>query len=208
MVQPDTFISTPLSSNFGALGHLWSQESKWCDYVMVEADSHIKLLSTSKFRHIKSVWAHCYAVYCHRVAALHSYNPPTWLRFWGSGLLVESKRCDYVMVEANIYKMIERIDMLSMAIHYQPYTIISTHLWSQNNVTMSWLKLTATLNCFPHPYKTFAKSLSSSLTQLYPPYLAQILGFWVTCGVKMMSLCHGWDWQPHLKLLPASILDI
>ena len=27
---------------------------------------------------------------------------------------------------------------------------------------------------------------SSSLTQFYPPYLAQILGFWVTCGVKMM----------------------
>jgi hypothetical protein len=28
-------------------------------------------------------------------------------------------------------------------------------------------------------------------TQLYPPYLAQILGLWVTCGVKMISLCHG-----------------
>ena len=27
--------------------------------------------------------------------------------------------------------------------------------------------------------------------QLYPSYLAQILGFWVTCGVKMMSLRHG-----------------
>ena len=27
-------------------------------------------------------------------------------------------------------------------------------------------------------------------------YLAQILGFWVTCGVKMMWLCHGWGWQP------------
>ena len=28
----------------------------------------------------------------------------------------------------------------------------------------------------------------SSRVQLYPPYLAQIWGFWVTCGVKMMSL--------------------
>ncbi len=28
------------------------------------------------------------------------------------------------------------------------------------------------------------------------PYLAQILGFWVTGGVKMMSLCHGWGRQP------------
>ncbi len=25
----------------------------------------------------------------------------------------------------------------------------------------------------------------SSLTQFYPPYMAQIFGFWVTCGVKM-----------------------
>ncbi len=36
---------------------------------------------------------------------------------------------------------------------------------------------------------------SITLTQLYPPYLAQILGLWVTCGVKMMWLCHGWGWQ-------------
>ncbi len=27
--------------------------------------------------------------------------------------------------------------------------------------------------------------------QLYPPFFAQILGLKVTCGVKMMSLCHG-----------------
>jgi hypothetical protein len=33
--------------------------------------------------------------------------------------------------------------------------------------------------------------LSSSLKQFYPQYMAQILGFWVTCGVKMLSLCHG-----------------
>jgi hypothetical protein len=38
--------------------------------------------------------------------------------------------------------------------------------------------------------------LSSSLKQFYPQYWAQILGFWVTCGVKMMSLHHGWGWQP------------
>ncbi len=41
------------------------------------------------------------------------------------------------------YKVIEHIDMLSMGIKYQPYTVS-------------------------------------------PPYLAQILGLWVTCGVKMM----------------------
>jgi hypothetical protein len=50
----------------------------------------------------------------------------------------------------------ERIDMLSMGTQYQPYTVIPTllgsdfgvlgHLWSQNDVIMSWLRLTATSN--------------------------------------------------------------
>ena len=26
--------------------------------------------------------------------------------------------------------------------------------------------------------------------------MAHILWFWVTCVVKMVSLCHGWGWQP------------
>jgi hypothetical protein len=62
------------------------------------------------------------------------------------------------------YKVIEYIDMLSMGIQYHPYTVIPTllgsdfgvgvlgHLWSQNDLIMSWLRLTATSNCFPHPY--------------------------------------------------------
>ncbi len=60
-------------------------------------------------------------------------------------------------------KVFEHIDILSMGIQYQPYTVIPTlllgsdfgvlgHLWSQHNVIMSWLRLTATSNCFPHPY--------------------------------------------------------
>jgi hypothetical protein len=106
----------------------------------------------------------------------------------------------------DIYNVIEHIDMLSMGIQYQPYTVIPTllgsdfgvlcHLRSQNNVILSWLRLTATSNCFPYPYKTYTKYLrsliccplaySSRLTQFYPPYLAQIWGYVVTCGVKMM----------------------
>ena len=56
----------------------------------------------------------------------------------------------------------ENIHMLSMTIQYQPYIVIPTlvgwyfgalgHLWSQNDVIMSRLRLTATSNCFPHPY--------------------------------------------------------
>jgi hypothetical protein len=107
------------------------------------------------------------------VTALHSLTHLTWLGFRGSGSLVESKCCDYVMVEADshlkllptfileIYKVFEHIHMLSISIQYQPYTVIPTllssdfgvlgHLRSQNDVIMSWLRLTATSNCFPHP---------------------------------------------------------
>jgi len=82
------------------------------------------------------------------------------------------------------------------------------HLWGQNDVIMSWLRLTATSNCFLHPYCTYTKYLSilicwpvaygsSLIIQLYILYyFAQNGGLWVTCEVKMMSLCHGWGWQP------------
>jgi hypothetical protein len=148
---------------------------------MVEADSHLKLLPTYIIfiRHIHSIWAHWYVV--HRqtvVAAFHSYTHPTQLRFWGSGSLVESKWCHYVMVEAgsnlkllpasilDIYKVFEYNAMLSINIQQQPsltltqftHSLIGSdfgvrgHLWSQNDVIMSWMRLTATSNCFPHVY--------------------------------------------------------
>jgi hypothetical protein len=111
----------------------------------------------------------------------------------------------------DIYNVFEYIDMLSIGIQQQPYTVIPTllgsdfgvlgHLWSQNDVIMSRLRLKATSKCFPHPHYTYKKCLStligcpsaysSSLTQVYPPHLSQILEFRVTCGVKMMSLHHG-----------------
>ncbi len=62
----------------------------------------------------------------------------------------------------DIYKVFEHIDMLSIVTEYQPHTVIPTaigsdfgvlgHLWIQNDVIMSWLRLTATSNCLPHPY--------------------------------------------------------
>jgi hypothetical protein len=46
------------------------------------------------------------------------------------------------------------------------------------------------------------------LTQLYPPYLAQKLVFWVPCGVKMTSFYIMVEATILFKLLPTSILDI
>jgi hypothetical protein len=52
--------------------------------------------------------------------------------------------------------------MLSIGIHYQPYTDIPTllgsdfgvlgHFWSQNDVITSWLRPTANSNCFLYSY--------------------------------------------------------
>ncbi len=160
---------------------------------------------------------------------------PNWPRLWGSGSLEESTWCDCAMVEADshlkllstsildIYKVFECIDLLSMGIQYQLYTVLPTllgsdfgfwvtfrvkmmslchgwgwwppqtasgihikhiqsvwahwhavrhmvaalhsfthttclrfwvlgHLRSQNDVIMSWLRPKTTSNCFPHPY--------------------------------------------------------
>ena len=101
-------------------------------------------------RHIQSVWAHWYAAHRHTPAVLHSYTHPTWLRFWGSGSLVESNDVNTLWLEAGshlkllplstlvIYKVFEHIDMLSTGIQQQPYTRcgisknVSFFKWSQN----------------------------------------------------------------------------
>jgi hypothetical protein len=84
----------------------------------------------------------------------------------------------------DIYKVFEHIDMLSIGIQYQPYTVLPTevgsdfgvlgHLWvwSQNDVIMSFLRLTANSNGFSHPSETFTKCLS---TLICCPYALSIV---------------------------------
>ncbi len=79
-------------------------------------------------RHMQSVWEHQFAVHRHMAVASNSYTHTTWVRFWGSCLLVESIWCHYIMVEADrhikllptstlgICKVFEHINMLSMGI--------------------------------------------------------------------------------------------
>ena len=99
---------------------------------MVEADSHLKLLPRSIFD-IYKVFEHIdmlsIGIRYHLYTVIHPTGSDFyWLRFWGSGLHLESKYCHYVMVEANshlkllsasildIYKVFEHIDMLSIGI--------------------------------------------------------------------------------------------
>ncbi len=103
----------------------WSLvEAKRCHYIMVEADSHLKLLSISTWE-IYNMIQH---IDWHMAVASNSYTHTTWLICWCSGSLVESKWCHYIMVDADsqlkllpasiwsIYKVFEHIDMLSMGI--------------------------------------------------------------------------------------------
>ncbi len=128
---------------------------------MVNGHSPLKLVPAS-ILDICKVFEHIdILIWGQRAAASNSYSHTTFIRFGGSESL----------------------------------------LWSQNDVVISLFRLTANSNCFLHPHHTYTTRLSiliccpwvygSSLKQLYPPYLAHTLWFWVTCGVKMMSLCHG-----------------
>jgi hypothetical protein len=62
----------------------------------------------------------------------------------------------------------------------------ATHLylshWTCNH---TWISSNNVIFCMSCYYYNFLLIIS---------YLAQISGFWVTCRVKMMWLCHGWGW--------------
>jgi hypothetical protein len=187
-------------------------------------------------RHIYNDWAHCYTythiTYLSQIlgsghidmlsigiwkAALRSYTHPTWLRFLGSGLLVESKWCHYFMVEAGsqLKLSIHILYLQSVWAHWYavhrhtaaalqiiPALLTFVRFWGSGSlaeskwyVITSWLRLTANSNCFPHPYKTYTKCLStliccpkaynSSLTQLYLHY-SQL-------GSDFGGLCQLWS---------------
>jgi hypothetical protein len=126
-------------------------------------------------RHMQSVWAHIYTVLGHTAAALNSYTHTTWVRFWGSGSLVESKWCHYVLTATSncfMHPHHTYTKWLSTFICFpwaygrslkQLPTLFGVlgHLWSQNDAIMSWLRLTASSNCFPHLNYTYKKCLST-----------------------------------------------
>jgi len=152
--------SSPPAEWYVVLECLFPTRCPW-SLVLPQTAFHIHI------RHIQSVWAHWHAAHWHDTAAAFlSYTHPTSLRFWGSGLLVESKWCHYIKVEADshlkllstsildIYKVFEHIDMLSIGNSSSLPQLCSPwfakilgfwlgYLWSQNDIITSWLRLTA-----------------------------------------------------------------
>jgi hypothetical protein len=143
---------------------------------MVEADSHLKLISTSTLHTYKEFEHIDMLVHWHTVRALH-----------------------YTVIPILIGSYFE---------------VLLCHLWSQNDVIMSLLRLAAISNCFPHPYYTYTKCLSTliccplaytyskSLTQLYRSYSGVLGHLW--CGVNMMSTRCGWGWGSPQPILLGS----
>ncbi len=82
------------------------------------------------------------------------------------------------------------------------------HLWSQNDMNMPRLRLTSTSNCFPHPYWTYTKCLSTLICYAIHVHTVSALHSythttWLRCWgsgslveSKMLWLCHGWGWLP------------
>ncbi len=71
---------------------------------------------------------------------------------------------------------------------------------SQDSKIRFWVQVKSYISNYNLANRNILASYVSCLNAMaydtYPPYLAQILGYVVTCGVKMMWLCHGWGWQP------------
>jgi hypothetical protein len=170
------------SSSDPVVANLWAT---WPMQQYKGADSHLKLLPLSILDMYKVV-GHIDMLFIGTKYQPYAVIPTlTWLRFWGSGSHVESKQCDYVMVEADnhlkllsasildMYKVFEHIVLLCWSLAYgssltqiYPPLLGSDfgalgHLWSQFYVIMSCLRLTATSNCFPHPSNTFTNSVST-----------------------------------------------
>jgi hypothetical protein len=156
--------------------------------------------------------------------------------WWVMRLLTFDRSNNYVMVEADshlkllplsildIYKVFEHIDMLSIGIWKQPYTVkhpagsdfgVLGRIWSRNIVIISWLRLTATSNCFLHLYWTYTKCLSTLICCLLAlaygtinTHLFTLRGsdFWGSGSSVESEWCHYVmvEADSHLKLLPLS----
>jgi hypothetical protein len=108
---------------WGSGSHL---ESTWWHYVIVEADSHLKLFPAS-ILDIQSVLAHWYTVHWRMVAALHRY-PYHLAQIVGYWVTRRAKMMSLhhgwgwqlpqptSHIHIDIYKVFEHIDMLSIGI--------------------------------------------------------------------------------------------
>ncbi len=114
-------------------------------------------------RHVQCVWGIGMLSQGHIGAPLYLFTAQADPRFWSFGSLVEWKWCNYIIVEAHIH-----------------FRLLSTSILDIDKVFE--LLLCCLTGIWVHPY---------TVTQAN---LAPDFGFFVTCGVEMMPLHHGWGW--------------
>jgi len=135
---------------------LWS---KWCHYVMVEAYNHLKLLPTSVldiYKVFKHILICCPLAYNSSltIAALHWY-PPYLAQILGfCGTFKMMSLCHgwgWKPPQTSSHIHIRHVQSIGphwFTVHWDSMSLLQ----GQNDVITSWLRLTAALNCFPHPY--------------------------------------------------------
>ncbi len=136
-------------------------------------DSHIHK------KHIQNVWAYSYAVHAHTAAFCNSDTHTTWLISWGfwvtCGVKMMSLRhnwdwqapqtafCIHIghiqSVWVHSYDVHGHMTVATSSsthttclIKWGSGSLVLGHWWSQNDIMLSWLRLTATLYCFLHPH--------------------------------------------------------
>jgi hypothetical protein len=139
--------------------------------VPVEIKKHLHK-DGSKMGHSSQLWSRK-IVPTRMKAALHSHTHTSWLNFWVLGHLwsqndVIKSYWGWQPPQATLFIHIKHIQSVwahQYAVHRQMVAALHSHthtswlrcwvlghLWSQHDVITSWLRLTATSNCFPHPY--------------------------------------------------------
>ncbi len=143
---------------------------------MVEADIHPRLLPTSEldiskvFEQLacclKGIWVHPYT----NTKAKLAQNLDFWVSCgvemmplrhgWGwyppqTGSHIRSRHTQHVWAIGMLFHRQMGAPLYQYTGQVSPSYWNLDHLWSENDAIASWLRLTSTSDCFPHPYKTY-----------------------------------------------------
>jgi hypothetical protein len=173
---------TLLGFDFGGLGHLWSQNDFITSWLRLTANSNCLLCP--HYTNTKSLSSLICCPWAYG-SILNSYTHTTLVRFWCSGSLVslhhgcslqppQTASCIHIRhiqsVWAHSYAVYGYKVAASNSYTHTTWVIFGVllgHLWSQNDVITSWLRLTANSNCLLCPHYIYTKCLSTLLFCLW-----------------------------------------
>jgi len=190
-----------------SLCHSWG-------YHPIQTASHIHI------RHIQSVWAHGQAVHRQRVTALHRY-PPYLGQIMEWIYLCHGWGCHPIQTASHIhFKTYKKCINTSYTDHIHRHWVAALHRYSPylGQIMVLWVSCWVKMMSLCHgggchPIQTAScihiRHIQSVWAHWYAVHRHTVAAytdthhsrvrFWyfrVTCGVRMMSLCHGWCCHP------------